>query len=232
MRDTQPILMLDAACPANLPGTPREAAVTLTVAPGDVLLIEARDNRRAALFADLCSGLVPLAAGGMRFLGHDWAKLSEDTAAALRGRIGRVFTDGGWINFLDLETNILLRPLHHTQRSRDALRTDAASIAHRFGLPGLPLGRPIDLPRSDLRRAALVRAFLGNPTLLLLENPLLDQDSELLAPLVAAMEHASWRGAATIWLTRSDMVWHDRSLPVTARLQLLDRGLVGRTAAA
>jgi phospholipid/cholesterol/gamma-HCH transport system ATP-binding protein len=231
MRDTQPILTLDAARPADLPATPREAAATLTVAPGDVLLIEARDHRRAALFADLCSGLLPLASGSARFLGHDWAKLSAETAAALRGRIGRVFTDGGWINFLDLETNILLRPLHHTQRSRDALRIDAAALAHRFGLPGLPLGRPVDLPRSDLRRAALVRAFLNNPTLLLLENPLLDQ-AELLAPLISAIEHARWRGAATIWFTHSDTIWHDRSLPITARLQLLDRGLVGRMAAA
>jgi len=231
MRDTQPILVLDAARPADIPGAPREPALTLTVAPGDLLLIEARNNRRAALFADLCSGLVPLGSGNARFLGQDWAKLPAEMAAALRGRMGRVFADDGWIGFLDMETNILLAPLHHTRRSLDALRTDAAAMAHRFGLPGLPLGRPVDLPSTDLRRAACVRAFFTNP-MLLLENPLLDQDAELLGPLLAAIEHARGRGAATIWLTRSDVVWRDSSLPVTARLRLLDRGLVGERAAA
>jgi phospholipid/cholesterol/gamma-HCH transport system ATP-binding protein len=232
MRDAAPILQLEAARPVHEPGRPFEPAISMTVAPGDLLLIESRDPRRAAAFADLCSGLLPLASGSARFLGQDWAELPHDMAGALRGRMGRVFGDGGWIGFLDVATNILMAPLHHTRRGLDALRADAAAMAHRFGLPGLPMGRPVDLQPADLRRAACVRAFLTNPMLLLMEYPVLDQDTELLPPLMSAIEHTRARGAAVIWLTRTDQVWRDRTLPVTARLRLVERGLLAHRWAA
>jgi len=226
------ILVLDAARPRHAPGDPREPAFSLTIEPGDLILIDARDARRAAHFADLCCGMVPLETGSVRFLDQDWTTLPDDLAASQRGRMGRVFGDGGWIDFLDVPTNIMLGALHHTQRSPDALRTEAASLAHRFGLPGLPMGRPGDLAPSDLRRAACLRAFLGNPMLLLLENPTSAQDVALLPPLLNQMAEARARGAAAIWLTQGDLVWRDRSFPATTRLRLMDHGLVGHRMAA
>jgi len=231
-QETVPVLELRAAQPAEQPGEPREPALSLRADPGDLLLVEAREARQAALFADLCAGLVALGGGSAHFLGHDWTTLPQDIAASLRGRMGRVFGERGWIGFLDMEANILLGPLHHTRRDRALLRAEAAALARQFGLPGLPMGRPADHPPPDLRRAACVRAFLGEPMLLLLENPVADQDAELLPPLVAAIEAARDRGAAVIWLTRSAMVWGDRTLPATSRLRLLDRGLIAQRMAA
>ncbi len=221
-----PILVLDAARPAQAPGEAREPAFSLTVEAGDLVLIEVREPRRAALFADLCSGLVPLRTGRVRFLDQDWADMPQDLAETLRGRMGRIFGDSGWIEFLDVPTNIMLAGLHHTYEPPDALRTAAAELALRFGLPGLPLGRPADLSPADLRRAACLRAFLGRPALLLLENPVPPQDPGLLPPLLNEVEEARSRGAAAIWLTPGNLVWRDRSFPASVRLRLLDSGLV------
>src|SRR5262249_42749007 len=118
--------------------------IDLTLIPGDVALVDARDIRRAAWFADLCTGLVPPAAGAARFLGHDWTLVPDYYAAALRGRIGRLFADSGWIEFLDVTTNILLAQLHHTREDEGTLRERATQIACAFGLPGLPLGHVAD----------------------------------------------------------------------------------------
>ncbi len=224
--------MLDAARPRGAPGESREPAFSLTVGPGELILIEARDARRAAQFADLCCGMVPLEAGSVRFLDQDWASLPDDLAAAQRGRTGRIFAQGGWIEFLDVPTNIMLGALHHTQQSPDTLRAEAAALAHRFGLPGLPMGWPGDLSASDLRRAACLRAFLGNPMLLVLENPTSAQDAALLPPLLNQLAEARRRGAAAIWLAQGDLVSRDRSFPATARLRLMDHGLVGHRMAA
>ena len=199
---------------------------SLRLEPGDLALVDAADAEQSAQFVDLCCGLVPLAEGSVRFLGRDWARLPEDFAAARRGRLGRVFTGGGWIEFVDVATNILLPQLHHTRHDARELRDRAANLASRFGLPGLPLGRPADLSPRDLARAACVRAFLGDPVLLLLENPVSGQFSDLKAPLLDMIAAARAHGAAAIWLSRSELVLRDHVFPASQRWRLDAAGLV------
>jgi phospholipid/cholesterol/gamma-HCH transport system ATP-binding protein len=233
MMSTRPVLEIaDAVADSGAPDATRMPPVTLTLRPGDFALVDAGEPRRAAWFADLCSGLIVLASGTVRFLGREWSAMTRDYAGALRGRIGRVFGAGGWIEFVDVTTNILLPQLHHTRRDPRELRDDAARHAQGFGLPGLPLGYPRDLSAKDLACAGFVRALLGEPALLLLESPLQGRFAELAAPLLDALTAARQNGAAAIWLTSSDLVWPDRSLPVTQRLRLRDYGLISAGRAA
>jgi phospholipid/cholesterol/gamma-HCH transport system ATP-binding protein len=202
----------------------RASGASLDLAQGDFALIEARESAWAAAFTDLCCGILAPQAGRVRFLGHDWATLPPDKATALRGRIGLLLERGAWLDMLDVAGNILLPHLHHTRLDEAALRQQAATLAVTFGLPGLPTAKPRDLTPTDLIRAACVRAFLGRPALLILERPL-QGHPELLSPLLGALMTARNRGAGVIWLTGSDLVWRDRSLPATQRLQLGEGGL-------
>ena len=226
MASAQPVLDVSNAVALRGPDEPGMAPVSLQLFPGELALIETNDPRRAARFADLCCGLVRLAEGNVTFLGRDWTAMTHDYAAALRGRIGRVFAEGGWIEFVDLATNIFLPQLHHTRRDPRDMREEAAKLACRFGLPGLPIGGPRDLSAFDLARSACIRAFLGDPALLLLESPLQGRFTDLMAPLVEALTAARQNGAAAIWLSGNDAVWRDRSLPVSHRLRLRDYGLI------
>lgn len=231
MRDTIILDVMQALPEAettHLPSTP----LHLRLLSGDCALIEIRDPVRASEFADLCCGLLPLRQGQVRFLGRDWATMPDEQAAALRGRIGRVFGIGAWVGFLNMDLNILLPQLHHTRRPAETLHEAAAEVARVFGLPGLPLVRPEALSSADLARAACVRAFLGTPQLLLLESPVQSQFTDLVSPLLNALAAARDRGAAAIWLTRSDFVWSDRSFPATHRLRLTESGLVSHRQAA
>jgi phospholipid/cholesterol/gamma-HCH transport system ATP-binding protein len=193
---------------------------------GDLALINLERPRFGSILADACCGLHQTAAGSISFLGKDWAMLPSDTANALRGRIGRVFTYGNWIERLTLLENILLPQLHHTRRQFGELRDEAAQLAEYFGLPGLPTGYPDDVVRADHQRAACVRAFLGQPYLILLEEPTFGSYPEILPPLVNAIRNACQRGAAVIWLTLENQVWNDSMLPVTNRFRLTAHKLV------
>lgn len=226
MASIVPILDLDCARAMQSPDGLTGPGLALKLMPGDLALIEASDAAATAWFADLCSGLVPLSEGSACFLGRDWEKEPPDYAAALRGRIGRVFANGAWIGFLDVATNILLARLHHSRLSQLELRRQATDLACGFGLPGLPLDRPSDLAPIDLARAACVRAFLGDPALLVFENPLQDQFEDLKTPLLDALAQARQRGGAAIWLSHSDLVWKDRSIAANHRLRLRERTLV------
>lgn len=199
--------------------------IEFSVEPDEFVLVNARDATLAAGFADICCGLDPVEAGAVRFLDTDWAGLPHEFGDALRGQIGRVFFAPGWLSFLDVESNILLSELYHTKRDVDAARNEAAVLAHHFGLPGIPLG-PVDaLSQEDLVRAGYVRAFLGNPKLVILESPVRGLFPDLIPPLLNQVATVRNRGGAAIWLTRSRLVWEDRAFPATQRLRLAFRGL-------
>ena len=220
-----PILDLQNAEMAPIPGEHAERPMSLRLMPGDFALIESRDNGRSSGFADLCSGMADLVSGSVGFLGQDWARLGHREIAMQRGRIGRVFADANWIHLLGIDDNILLPQRHHTNRPASALRDEAAALSVAFGLPGLPMGRPRDLSPADLARAACVRAFLGRPALLVLEHPLQTRFSDMMPALLNALAIARDRGAAALWLTGSDATWRDRSMPITHRLRLTAAGL-------
>jgi len=54
-----------------------------------------------------------------------------------------------------------------------------------------------------LVRAACVRGFLGSPDLIVVQDQVLDQSSELAVPMAQAISAACDRGATVLWITAS-----------------------------
>jgi phospholipid/cholesterol/gamma-HCH transport system ATP-binding protein len=221
---TAPVLTLSSVICAALLGRSHKSA-ELLLEPGELALVDARDATLAAGFADLCCGLRAPDEGVVRFLGHDWSSQPSEMADALRGQIGRVLSDPGWLPFLDATTNILLPQLHHTRQAMEALLARAADLADEFGLPGVPAGSMARLVPGDLVRAGFVRAFLGRPKLVVLESPTQGLFGDMVAPLLRRIAEIQDRGGAAIWLTRSRLIWDDRTFPASQRLRLSHQGL-------
>ena len=200
--------------------------VDLTLGAGDLVLVQPEDEQHEDLLADVACGLVTPARGTARFLGRDWSEVPPDQANALRGRIGQVLRRGAWIPHLSLLDNLLLPQLYHTRRPYGEIRAEAARWAAWFGLTGLPTGRPADVPSAILERAACVRAFLGAPSLIIVESLPGGLADGFLTPLVNAMRMARDRNAAVLWFARDTAIYEDRSLPATGRLRLLGDALV------
>jgi phospholipid/cholesterol/gamma-HCH transport system ATP-binding protein len=154
------------------------------------------------------------------FLGQDWLGLGADQAAAQRGKIGRLFEDEGWISDLDVDQNIMLAQRHHTARSENEIMDEALKWARVFGLPGLPRGRPASMRRWDLRKAACIRAFLGQPTFIILEQPAHGVYADLMAPLVNAVQSARHRGAAVLWTVSDPKIWNHGGIRATSRSRM------------
>ena len=218
-----PVLALESAYAVgdHLPPAPLE----LALAEGDFAIIETPGPRRAAAFADLCSGLAPLTSGHARFLGRDWTAIPAQHADALRGHIGRLFRQPLRADTSDVAERVLLGRLHHTRIPERELRAEATRLAEQFGLPGLPAGPARLLPEPDLLRAACVRAFLGGPRLVFLEMPLSIQEDGLMAALLAAGAQARGNNACVVWLAANGPALRDRSIDPTHMLRLSDTGL-------
>jgi phospholipid/cholesterol/gamma-HCH transport system ATP-binding protein len=231
MADAGPILSLSGVRSVELFGR-SVGVLDLELEPGDLALIDARDSVLAAGFADLCCGLHRPAEGEVCFLQRDWSRQPQETANALRGLIGRVMSDPGWLPFLDAATNILLQQIYHMRTDPEVLRAQAARLAEHFGLPGLPDGTIAELSPGDLMRAGFVRAFAGEPKLVILESPVQGLYQDMVPALVNRLSEVRDGGGAALWLTRSRMIWENPMFPATHRLRLDHHGLSAiRTAA-
>jgi phospholipid/cholesterol/gamma-HCH transport system ATP-binding protein len=212
------VLEIDGLVPAEAPEAP---PVSLRLESGQLALLGVQGPEVAGLVADCCCGLARARSGTVRLLGHDLGALPAAAIQDLQARIGRVPATGGWLPHLGTGENVLLPLQFHTPIEIAPLREAAALLARDFGLPGLPLARPSRLPALDLLRAACVRAFLGQPVLLLLEIGVEEPPPrELMQPLLRAIGAARGRGAACLWMTGSPLLLADSAIPAAQRLRL------------
>lgn len=193
---------------------------------GDLLLIQVADLHQAEHWGDVVVGLLSAGDGQVSISGNALSGLDSETCNWLRGRVGRVFSRGNWMDRLSLMDNILLSARHHGRRDEEQLMGEASALAASFGMPGIPLGMPDSIARIDLQRAACIRAFLGDPMLVILEDPTYGAGASLLTPLVDAIRVARNRGAAVLWFTASAGIWRDKSIPVTRRYRMSGDELV------
>ncbi len=215
----------DGTVLADSSGSGEIEHIDLNLRDGDLALVHLENQQQATTLCNACAGLVEPRRGAVKFLSRDWRLLPPTIANALRGRIGCVFASGNWINSFSLLENILLSQLHHTRRPAQQLRDEAGELARRFGLPGVPLGRPVDCTPDDLQRAACVRAFLGQPSLILLEDPASGGLGEVMPCLINVIRETRDRGGAVMWLTLDNITWRDSSIPVSGRYRLAGRRL-------
>ncbi len=183
-----------------------------TLSPGELFLVRLERGHFRIPLADIAIGLIAPAEGRVRFGGEDWRGMSPDRSTAQRGRCGRVFSGHGWCNDMTVDDNITLAQRHHTDRPEREIEAEATNLARYFGLPGLPMRTPGQTLRGDLGRAGLVRAFLGRPKLIVLEQPTRHLFPEIMPPLMNAVGAARRRGTAVIWLTGEPQIWDEDGL--------------------
>jgi len=112
-----------------------------------------------------------------------------------------VLTEPAWVNNLSVLENVLLKSLHHTRIRRSKLLADAQELAYAVGLAEVPARRMSGMSRSELRRAEWVRAFLGEPTLVLLQRPLGGIERGRWNSLVELVRRFLARGTAILWIS-------------------------------
>jgi len=92
--------------------------------------------------------------------------------------------------------------MHHSRRPLKQIRTETQQLGDALGWTCTGPELPTDLPDIELRRASIVRAFIGSPDLILLEEPTRDGHERLIVPLIQRIGQVRDRGTAVIWFTR------------------------------
>jgi phospholipid/cholesterol/gamma-HCH transport system ATP-binding protein len=184
------------------PESGRPAGATSFVLPPGACMVVNMPAAESFPLADLAEGLAAPSRGQVRFLGKAWDDVSAYESCSLRGRIGRAFEQTCLVSNLDVDENVTLQQRHHTRRAEAELRQEAEMLARELGLPGLPRGRPHAVPVGQQRVCEFVRAFLGDPALVLLECPEADAPPSALVGLEALVARVVGRGTSVVWMAR------------------------------
>ena len=181
--------------------------VSLTVAPGEVLAVTGPSGSGKSTLLLLAAGVLRAQTGRVAVGGRALSELGEAARARLRRRsIGLVLQFGQLVPDLPLLDNVALPLLLEGHEPRDA-RAAAAGWLERVGLDVDPALLPAALSGGQAQRAAVARALVPGPAVVLADEPTASLDPaagrELLDLLV---ETTTAAGGAVVVVSHDNVV--------------------------
>jgi ABC-type transporter Mla maintaining outer membrane lipid asymmetry ATPase subunit MlaF len=145
--------------------------VNWSVAAGEFWVVAGQEHSGKSDLLLLAAGLMPPAAGRCKLFGNDTQSFGEAELAE-RLRVGFVFQGGQLFNQLTIAENVALPLQYHRDLARGAAEQNARALLERMELAPLADVTPANVTANWRQRAALARALILQPEVLLLDNPL------------------------------------------------------------
>jgi cell division transport system ATP-binding protein len=157
--------------------------------------------------------------GLLSFFGRDVSGMKKSELPALRRRIGVVFQDFRLLDHLTTFENVAL-PLRVLGREESAYRSDVAELLRWVGLGDRMHALPPILSGGEKQRAAIARALITRPEILLADEPTGNVDPPLAARLMRLFVELNRLGTSVVIAT------HDIALmnQFDARRLVLEEG--------
>ena len=131
---------------------------------------------------------------------HDIATLSKDSLATLRRRIGIVFQDFRLLDHMSTYENIAL-PLRILGREEASYRHEVSELLKWVGLGERMWALPPILSGGEKQRAAIARAVIARPKLLLADEPTGNVDPTLAQRLLRLFVELNKSGTSVVIAT-------------------------------
>ena len=199
-------------------------AVNLNVRKGEFLsLVGPSGSGKSSLLA-VAATLVEPTAGQVMIDGQDVSALSEAERTALRrDKVGIIFQQPNLLPALTAVEQLLIREHLRGKPVRDE-RENAAELLNVVGLSGAAHKRPHQLSGGQRQRVNIARALMGNPTVLLVDEPTAALDHGRSESIVRLL-----RQVTDEFQTATIMVTHDTEfLPLTDAVATMRDGQVSR----
>jgi cell division transport system ATP-binding protein len=138
--------------------------------------------------------------GLVNLFGHDVSLLTKEAIAKLRQRIGIVLQDFRLLDHMTTYENVAL-PFRVMGREEQTYRREVIDLLHWVGLGHRMDAFPPILSGGEKQRAAIARAVIGRPQLLLADEPTGNVDPSLARRLLRLFIELNRAGTAVVLAT-------------------------------
>ena len=176
--------------------------VSLELAAGEYVAILGESGIGKSTLLNVVAGLEPVDSGKIHFGDAEITTMHDDAATLLRrAHYGFVFQAFHVLPQLSVEQNVALPLL--LRGIADAARVRAMLAA--VGLQGREASMPRELSGGELQRVAIARALVGDPKLVLADEPTGNLDPDNAAVVLGLLkDQVKRKGAAAILATHSE----------------------------
>jgi putative ABC transport system ATP-binding protein len=197
--------------------------VTLTIEQGEFVVLAGPSGSGKTTLLNMVGGLTRPSEGGIWIDGIDISGLSERELARLRlERLGFVFQAYNLLPVLtaleNAEFTLLLRDVPAEER-----RARVEKLFERIGMGGLEDRRPGKLSGGQQQRVAVARAVVGEPALVLADEPTANLDTATSSALIDLMAELNRDLGTTFVFATHDTRLMDRARRV---IRLVDGSIV------
>jgi putative ABC transport system ATP-binding protein len=180
--------------------------VSMAVDRGDYVAVMGASGSGKSTLMHIIGCLDVPSAGRFRFEGFDIAELNDGQLALLRNRrIGFVFQSFNLLPRMSAAGNVEL-PLVYSGVRRAERRRRALDTLAAVGLGDRAHHRPAELSGGQQQRAAVARALVTDPALLLADEPTGNLDSHATQELLEVFDRLNANGATFVVVTHEEHV--------------------------
>lgn len=192
--------------------------MSLSIASGAFYFLTGPSGAGKTTFLKLCYGALVPTAGQIRIFGNDVRGMSRDEVALTRRRIGVVHQDCQFIDHMSVLDNIAL-PLAVSGNNTLAQDANLKELLAWVGLSHRAKAFPPELSGGERQRAALARAIIMSPDVILADEPTGNVDWEMSERLLQLLLELNHMGKTVL------IASHDLSLIRSAKSQVQARVL-------
>ena len=179
--------------------------ISLDIAPGELVALMGPSGSGKTTLLNVIGGLEPNFRGTVRLDGEQvWSEPGTARAAVRNDRIGFVFQEANLIQGLSAEENLMVPLL---LRSAPARSERVRDILDRCGLADRAHTRVERLSGGERQRVATARALVGDPGLVLVDEPTGSLDAENVSRIIQLLlDYRTERGATLLIATHDARV--------------------------
>jgi cell division transport system ATP-binding protein len=192
--------------------------VSVQLNPGSFHFLTGPSGSGKTTLLKLCYGALLATSGQVLAFEEDMRELDRDRMALLRRRIGVVHQDCRFLDHLSLADNIAL-PLTVSGREAPKEGGDLKELMQWVGLSSRADAMPPELSGGERQRAALARAVIMSPEVILADEPTGNVDWEMSQRLLQLLVELNRMGKTIL------IASHDLALIRAAKSQVQVRVL-------